>query len=497
MNKSLILALCLISVVTAEASFETELQFEWSTQKITGNLLTNFGWSAAHKQNSKTVMSPVFWKAYTIVPMSQPGKYQGGFNCKDSNTCVDTKKTSNVEWSHNEKTYILPKPSTLQTKFSLDDNVDPTANPPFEGYLGAQITDVANWPIQWGFSNVIKDRHLMGIWGLNPESAYFDYIRSQYPTSKTQKNTDITFKMDINYDQADFYKAIERYTPGKIYEGSKFSLNIGGGKITNNKDDKLDYYNIDQSVKGFWTIPNARVVMNDERIGSFDDYGFGNTCMSNFWHNSIVAMRDPKQFKIKFANLACQGKYAWCSDNSKFDITKAPTLKFELLDLPQGETFSRSKTYQSREYVIKPEDYIYRTKNHDGELVFESLLIGSMYYAVKENACPESSKFGIGHLFYKNHQVNFVQKRDSKNRLHQQIGFVGLTSFAIKGSKLKNLVVILGLLSVFLFFVAILVCKSMSKPLEVVSDEQLHGTIGITEKQEGDEYAKPTDDDSA
>jgi hypothetical protein len=168
--------------------------------------------------------------------------------------------------------------------------------------------------------------------------------------------------------------------------------------------------------------------------------------------------------------------------------------------LDSNDTYDQSKDYQGYTITIPGKDYVYTTKDKDGNDIFQTLLIGNLNLATRSNSCPMTSKLGIGNLFHMNRAVNFVQSEhtDAKGNVSTtwKIGIVGMTAATIEGRKLKDAVVWIGVLTVVAFFIAIMILKSFSKPLEKVEDLGApHATIGNEGADE--DYAKAADDDSA
>ena len=129
-------------------------------------------------------------------------------------------------------------------------------------------------------------------------------------------------------------------------------------------------------------------------------------------------------------------------------------------------------------------------------MVFKELMIGDMKKAISSGACPGDSKFGIGNLFHMYTNVNFVNKKvDGGDHGHTfQIDIATTKEVTIAAKHIKHLVVWIGLGAVVAFFIAIMICKSQSKPLEVVENlEGPHATIGQADNVADDEYAKPAE----
>jgi hypothetical protein len=165
------------------------------------------------------------------------------------------------------------------------------------------------------------------------------------------------------------------------------------------------------------------------------------------------------------------------------------------------DTFKIDKEYDGYQIEITPSEYVYGTTDADNKFTFVELLVGDLSSAINSNACPDDSTIGIGNLFHLKNNVNYIQNKntaDPKNPvITLQLGIYAPTLKKVKVRKeFKNLVILLGLGSVVLFFFAILICKSLSPKLEKVehSGKAPHATIGNSSEGEG--YAKQEEEDS-
>jgi hypothetical protein len=303
--------------------------------------------------------------------------------------------------------------------------------------------------------------------------------------------------MQIGYGEGENKGSIFTKQDGRVLLGSNFVINLGDGPILDNKTDKIDYLEGDINQKGYWGLGNGKVTMDGQTLGGFEDFGFGNVCFSNYWHNSVIAVRDPAAFKRAFGYAACEdGVYANCH-KAPVNWDKVPDLTITFLD--NNDTYDQSKDYKGYTITIPAKEYVFTTKNKGKSDIFQTLLIGDLRLATRSNSCPMSSKLGIGNLFHMNRAVNYVQSEETSKEgvvtNTWKIGIVGLTAVDIEGKKLKDAVVWVGVLTVVVFFIAIMILKSMSKPLEKVEDLGApHATIGNDADDEN--YAKPTDDGS-
>lgn len=261
--------------------------------------------------------------------------------------------------------------------------------------------------------------------------------------------------------------------------------------------------NLSSDASAYWNSGNGKVQFGlDEDLGDFDKYGFGRTCWSNYWHNSVFAMNEPELFRSKFAMKVCPGgQYANCTQYDFSDMSKVPSIFLTVLY--NNDEYNRSADSKGVQIEIKPQDYIALKKNPTtGKMEFYQLLIGDVQLAIKNNACPMDSKFGIGNLFHKVVDAVYIQKASADgNSTITQIALASnnLKEVTIAGQKLKNAVVWLGCISVALFLIGILICKSMStKPGQDDFNKAPHATIGngsSKHKASGEEYQDEEESD--
>jgi hypothetical protein len=494
-----------MAFATAQESKGHQLQntaydLRWAYDRLNGNVAAPFGISTAQPVANKNYpASPVMWQPYTIIPRNQPTKYQGGIDCTASYHCTITTNQQTVAWDQNNSIYFTGQPTKIETKFNLDDAKSALGlEHKFEAFLATEDQSVPLWPKHFGFDGKFTTYHLNAVWGISPQSHYFAWLRYAYSQDKAMTNNDVTFKFHIEAQDDEDWQAAFVKQSGQVLKNSKFMLNVGDGPYVD-EGKNLFYFQGDQTTDSYWTLAAGKINIASKTrvvpIGDFDDWGWGKVCFSNYWHNSVFAVRDAGQFKKVWGKVACPlGYYASCH-KAVIDMTKIPPLSITLIDtgdLPYEQT----KTQKGYTITVQPEDYILTTKNAKGEHIFQELLIGDLNRAVNNSACPPDSKFGIGNLFYMHHNVNFVQSQvgDDHTDFTFKIGIQDMVEVDIKGTPIQNAVVWLGILSVALFYIAIMVCKSFSKPLEEVDlSGAPHATIG----NDGDdgEYAKA--DDSA
>jgi hypothetical protein len=497
MFKSLVVLLCICTAINT-VKISQGLQFSWAYDRLCGSTQAPFMWTTADPARLKTqVASPVFWQAYTIFPQSQPGVYQGGVNCNAGVSCKPTGEAQTVVWSYNNTITFTGKPAVVNTVFSWD-NTDPTKlDDKFSAYLATLDQSIPLWPKHSGYNRDFTTYILNTVWGLGPENSYFEYLKKIYPSKEPAFESVITFRQKIAYGAQEPKGNMLVQAPGNVLTGSTFEMNIGDGPIVDNIKDVPTYFDLGSS-KGYWSLANGRVKLNDVIVGSKEVNGFGTTCFSNYWHNSVIAVMKPTDLKAQFAMAICGGVYTDCKQ-TPMSLDKLPSLYLTLLN--STDTYDLSKDYEGYQIEIKPEDYVYGTTGTDGTFTFVELLIGDLSKAVYSNACPGDSTLGIGNLFHIKNNINYVhtQKLDAKSAptLSFKIGVVSptMTKVTVKGKAFKNLVVWLGLISVALFFFAILICKAMSPKLEKGDDfgKAPHATIGNSEG----EFAKDEEEDSA
>lgn len=479
MIKHIIIALCLCAAVTP-VRYSNSYDVEWAYDRLMGSVAAPFMWTTAGAGSLKIqVASPVNWVSNTVFPQYQEGVYKGGVNCNAGLSCTDTGKTETVIWSHKDKQAYTGKPAVVTTKFSWD-NTDPTKNDAvFSAYLAEKDQSIALWPKHSGFDGKFTDYKLATVWGVGPENNYFEYLRKVY---STMKDTDIYFRYNLKLGEGEGIDKVLVKQAGKVLTASTFDMSIG--EPLTDKDPKYQSFKNSEKVKGYWALDQGKVNINGHQLSTDDSYGV--TCMSNYFHNSIIAVNDPVNFKKVWGEAVClDGDYAKCR-TQPFDPTKVPDLTVSI----------RTSGNAAYDVVIPVEDYVYYVKNKTtGLFDFKELLIGDLKNAINTGACPDSSTLALGNLFHLHNNVVFMQsaKTDAKTKkvtYSNTISFAGMTA---EGRTVKTFVVWIGLLSVLAFFIAIMVCKSFSKPLEEVTDMPApHGTIGNAE--EGD-YAKA--DDSA
>lgn len=176
----LTLALFLISAVSSAKLSMTGYQFRWSVDRLNGDIAAPFMWNQDTKKTTFIHSAPVFWQVYTIHAQTNPTKYQGGTTCDPKQSCTDTGNTETVVWSFADQQYFTGKPAVINTKFSLL-NEDPTQSTAvFKSYLGTMDQDVTTWPERAGMNGDYKNYILYSIWGLAPQSLYFQYLRDMY-----------------------------------------------------------------------------------------------------------------------------------------------------------------------------------------------------------------------------------------------------------------------------------------------------------------------------
>jgi len=299
MIKQLIFAL-IISNTVLSVSLEGPYNIQWAYDRLDGAFDVPLLWNKEYKTTSA---SPVLWKSYTISPRIETNRYVGGLDCSSDNSCTGTDKHEAVTWDYKGSDHFTGEPEIIKTMFSFG-KTQPTDS--FFAYLAMASQSVPEWPKHFGYNKKYWTYNLNTIWGISPVSSYFTYLRNMYSTHL--KDTDITFRFNIalGTDEKTIEKAMVQQ-PGSVLTGSKFQINIGDGPIIDGKD-KLLYVRGDDSTDGFWTAANGRVTINSQSKKIELDsqtFGFGRTCFSNYWHNSVVAFNEAAEFKRQWGRAFC------------------------------------------------------------------------------------------------------------------------------------------------------------------------------------------------
>lgn len=504
MNRKIILTLCLVAAAQCAGHHlnQTSYDLRWAYDRLCGSVEVPFFASTSSPEFLENFSaSPVMWQPYTIMPRKQSTQYIGGVICDSKqSTCTVSDDTERVVWSAKENLSFTGKPSVIHTKFNFDDATSAAAlQPTFKAYLATQEQSITLWPKHYGFNHLYHTYHLNIVWGVSPNSHYFNFLREAYKNDKTMKNNDVTFSFHIEAENdTDYQNAFRNFTSGQILKKSKFLMNIGDGPYVD-EGKNLTYFQGDHRTDAYWTLSTGKVQIASATrtvpLGDFDQWGWGRVCFSNYWHNSVFAVQDEAEFKRIWGQVACPLGYYGSCHKAVIDFKKIPPLSVTFINTGDQD-YERTKTHTGYKITIQPEDYILTTQNEKGQHIFQELLIGDLNRAVNQNACPGDSKFGIGNLFYMKNRVNFIQSATPKTM--EDIGFriaiQGMTKVEVKGHPVKNAVVWLGIIAVSLFFIAIMVCKSFSKPLEIVDiGDAPHATIG---NGDSGEYGKMDNDSS-
>ena len=490
MIKHIIVALLLCNAIYTEEtkgiSWIQHIDYKWDNRynidsAINVPLLFDNGKNPGFKM---VKVSPVMWHKYTVMPKQDLDRYIGGVDCTIDSSCRDTGKATTIAWDKQANHNLNVNQVTLRWSWDKTDPREMTEVMP--AYLADVGEHPALWPRKFGLHDMHKDYELLSILGLSPQSDYFAYLRQVYP--KLAKE-DITFRIDVELEKNKFNETIEdledvvNTTEGKVLRDSMLTMNIGQGQIG---EGELKSFPIDTTVPDLWTIGNTKLMFETE--GKKDTLRGGRGCFSNYYHNSIIAIKNPATFRSMYIQKICaKNTYSQCK-GQKVDIEKAPLLELAFVDGVDGVEYV---------YVLKPEEYLYVQEDENtGEMLFQGDLIGDLRYAVDGGACPSDTEIAVGNLFYLTHNINFVSKvKDNAAGTRYGVIMIGAKPEELTG--LKTAIVWLGIILIVAFFLVILYLKSLSAPLEKVDDMNApYGTIGNSEQMvadDEDDYAKVPD----
>jgi hypothetical protein len=114
-----------------------------------------------------------------VVPFKQPEFYLGGEDCLEELSCKTT--TNKLQYLYKDTykyKYTLP---IVETQFSLDET-EPPKDKKLIVYHATNVDyyQAHLYPFKIGEEGKTTETAL-GIWGMNPQSEYFDYLREIYP----------------------------------------------------------------------------------------------------------------------------------------------------------------------------------------------------------------------------------------------------------------------------------------------------------------------------
>ena len=382
--KLIILALVLGAACASSPPYSTNIQFSWNSHALNGNFQAPLGWKSDAGGIAPVIASPVLWKPYTLFANANNAQgIQGGFNCLVTKGChIEQPEQNRIDWS-TSKNWLFQKATAAHISWSLD-NTDPlkakvsmAANVASYDERYAQQDNVWTWPAVTGYGDV-KSQNVHSIWGLSPASTSWDYLRSLYG------NEQITFRFNLalGEDEKDDLSMpnLFKRTTNDVLTASTFVMQTGDSAITDDENDSLNFLNVAAGNAGYWYL-TGKIDFGQGRLKT-DDFAISKICFSNFWHNSVIALRNPAAFKQAFANVVCGGVYDDCTKLTRDQVNrKAPSAKVLLLDLGD-EQYNGSNDYTSWTRNLTADDYVQWRKETDdkGNVVykFENLLVGNL-----------------------------------------------------------------------------------------------------------------------